>query len=361
MDIHTRRNRRHYIVTGGAGYVGSHAVLALVDRGDHVTVIDNLRQGHREALPPEVELIEADIGDRDTLDEVFSMRRWDGVLHFASLSLVGESMKQPLRYFNDNVGLGLGLIDACITHDIRRFVLSSTANVFGTPLANPIAETAATDPSSPYGESKLMLERALHWAQKVHGLRSACLRYFNAAGADPAGRTGEDHRPESHLIPLVIDAALGRSHGLTIFGDDYPTPDGTCVRDYVHVTDLADAHLRALDRLELGSISYNLGSGVGYSVRDVIRTVELVTGRHVPTRMAARRPGDPPVLVAASQLIRQETNWSPRHSSLEEIVLTAHAWRLRHPHGYVQNLPSFTPPALAVARAPAAPRKAAAG
>ncbi len=359
MANHYKRNRR-YIVTGGAGYVGSHVVLALLDRGDHVTVIDNLSQGHREALPPEVDLIEADIGDRETLDDVFSTRRWDGVLHFASLSLVGESMRQPLRYFNENVGLGLGLIDACIKHGVGRFVLSSTANVFGAPFTIPIAETTAMDPSSPYGESKLMLERTLHWAQKVHGLRSACLRYFNAAGADPAGRAGEDHWPESHLIPLVIDAALGRRQELTIFGDDYPTPDGTCIRDYVHVTDLADAHLLALDRLEHGSVSYNLGSGVGHSIREVIRTVERLTGRHVPTRVAARRAGDPPVLVAASHLIRRETNWLPRFSSLNDIVNTAYAWRLQHPDGYRDALPGFPPVRLSVARAPVLPRIAAA-
>jgi UDP-glucose 4-epimerase len=359
MANRLKRNQRHYIVTGGAGYVGSHAVLALLDRGDHVTVIDNLSQGHREALPPEVELVEADIGDRDTLNEVFASRPWDGVLHFASLSLVGESMKQPLRYFNENVGLGIGLIDACIEHGIRRFVLSSTANVFGTPQTIPIAETTATDPSSPYGESKLMLERTLHWAEKVHGLRCACLRYFNAAGADPAGRAGEDHNPETHLIPLVIDTALGRRDELTIFGDDYPTPDGTCIRDYIHVTDLADAHLRALDRLEFSSVSYNLGVGIGHSIRDVIRAVENVTGCRVPTRVAGRRPGDPPVLVASSHLIRRETNWSPRYSGMEEIVSTAFEWRINHPNGYEPMLPAFTPAGWAAMRASAARHTAA--
>jgi UDP-glucose 4-epimerase len=325
---------RHYIVTGGAGFVGSHVVLALVDRGDRVTVIDNLRQGHREAVPPGVRLVVADLADTAVVDSLLSERRWDGVLHFASLSLVGESVVKPLHYLLENGSVGLQLIDSCIRHHIPRMVLSSTANLFGEPEISPISESARIAPSSPYGESKFILERALYWADKIHGMRSACLRYFNAAGADPEGRAGEDHTPESHLIPIVIDAALGRRPELTVFGSDYPTPDGTCIRDYVHVSDLADAHLRALDMIDDRSVHYNLGNGRGHSVLDIVHAVERVTGLAVPMRLAARRPGDPASLVSASGLVQRETGWSPRFTRIDDIVQTAYAWRLAHPHGY---------------------------
>jgi UDP-glucose 4-epimerase len=327
--------RRRVLVTGGAGYVGSHVVLALARRGDEVVALDNLRQGHRAAIPPGVRLHEADVGDRAALDAVLGAHRdWHAVLHFASLSLVGESMREPYRYLAENAGGGFGLIDACVRHGVRRFVLSSTAALFGTPETVPIPETATIDPGSPYGESKWMIERALLWADRLHGLRSACLRYFNAAGADPEGRLGENHDPETHLIPLVIDAALGRRPAVDVFGDDYPTPDGTCLRDYVHVTDLADAHLRALDQLDARSVTYNLGNGRGYSVREVIAAVEAVTGRTVPHRIVQRRPGDPAVLVASSERIKAETGWRPRFWDLRDMVRTAWAWREAHPHGF---------------------------
>jgi len=225
-------------------------------------------------------------------------------------------------------------VEACVHYGVKRFVLSSTANLFGNPQRMPIDETEAVDPGSPYGESKLMIERTLHWADRIHGLRSACLRYFNAAGADPDGRAGEDHDPETHLIPLVIDAALGRRADIAVFGSDYDTPDGTCIRDYIHVTDLADAHLRALGKLDDGSVTYNLGNGAGHSVLEVIRSVERVSGKKVPVRMAGRRPGDPPALVAASGKLRAETGWSPRYAELDRIVETALAWRAAHPQGY---------------------------
>lgn len=329
---------RFYLVTGGAGYVGSHVVQALADRGDRVVVIDNLRQGHRAAVPAGVELVVADIADRAALDSVLGSRpAWDGVLHFAALSLVGESMREPYRYLAENAGFGFGLIDACVRHNVRRFVLSSTAALFGQPERIPIDETATIDPGSPYGESKWMIERALLWADRIHGLRSACLRYFNAAGADPDGRLGEDHDPETHLIPLVIDAALGRRPPVQVFGDDYPTPDGTCLRDYIHVADLAQAHLLALAQLDSRSVTYNLGNGRGYSVLEVIRTVEAVTGRAVPHAIAPRRGGDPAALVASSDRIRLETGWQPRFGALEDIVRTAYAWRLAHPHGFADR------------------------
>ncbi len=323
-----------YLVTGGAGYVGSHVVLALRDQGAHIVVLDNLRQGHRAAIPPGIRLVHADVADAPALDALLAERRWDGVLHFAALSLVGESMANPLRYLLDNGATGLRLIDACIRHAVPRFVLSSTANLFGEPDRIPIDEDARIAPSSPYGESKLMLERALAWADRVHGLRSAALRYFNAAGADPGGRLGEDHDPETHLIPLAIDAALGRRPPLTIFGDDYPTPDGTCIRDYVHVTDLADAHLRALAELDRRSVTYNLGNGAGHSVRQVIDSVGRLLGRPVPTIIGPRRPGDPAALVASSALIQRETGWTPRHAALDDMVGTALSWRMAHPGGY---------------------------
>jgi UDP-glucose 4-epimerase len=323
-----------YLVTGGAGYVGSHLVQALTDRGDTVVVYDNLRQGHRAAVPAGVRLVVADIGDAAALGAVLADGPWDAVFHFAALSIVGESMREPFRYFFENAAGGMRLIEACVHHGVRKFILSSTAALFGNPTRIPIAEDERIDPGSPYGESKLMIERALHWAGRIHGLRSACLRYFNAAGADPQGRLGEDHDPETHLIPLVIDAALGRRPELAVFGDDYPTPDGTCIRDYIHVTDLAEAHLLALAHLDQRSVTYNLGNGQGHSVMEVIRMVERVSGRHVPCRIAPRRAGDPAALVAASGLLRRETGWTPRYDRLEDIVTTALSWREAHPCGY---------------------------
>lgn len=323
-----------YLVTGGAGFVGSHVVLALLARGDQVVVLDNLGQGHRAALPANVSLTIGDLADSATVESVLADGTWDGVLHFAALSLVGESMREPFRYLLENGANGVRLIEACVRHHVPRFVLSSTANLFGAAGAEPIEESAGIDPGSPYGESKWMLERALHWADRIHGLRSACLRYFNAAGADPDGRIGEDHRPETHLVPLAIDAALGRGPPLQVFGADYPTPDGTCIRDYIHVSDLADAHLLAVDRLESGSVTYNLGNGAGYSVMEVIRAVESATGCTVPHAIAPRRAGDPAILVAGSARIRREIGWRPRFARLEEIVRTAYEWRQTHPNGY---------------------------
>ncbi len=323
-----------FLVTGGAGYVGSHAVLALTEAGHEAVVFDNLRQGHAQALESGVRLVTGDLADPGAVGAMLADGRWDGVLHFAALSLVGESMREPFRYLLDNAVNGIRLIEACVRHGVPRFVLSSTAALFGAPATIPIAEDAGIDPGSPYGESKYMLERALHWADRIHGLRSACLRYFNAAGADPAGRLGEDHDPETHLIPLVIDAALSRRPTLQVFGNDYPTTDGTCVRDYVHVTDLAQAHLLALECLTDRSVRFNLGNGQGHSVMQVIAAVERVSNRRVPYTIAPRRDGDPPVLVASSARIRQQTGWNPRFPELHDIVRTAYDWRVAHPQGY---------------------------
>jgi UDP-glucose 4-epimerase len=256
------------------------------------------------------------------------------VFHLAGMSVVADSMRAPLDYFRENVSGGLVLIEACIRHGVQRFVLPSTANLFGDPVSLPIQETAPIKPGSPYGQSKLMLEQMLHWAGSQHGLRSACLRFFNAAGADPAGRLGEDHRPETHLIPLVIDAALARRPPLMVNGDDYATPDGTCIRDYIHVVDLCDALVLALGQLDRGSVTYNLGNGSGHSVMEVIAAVEAVSGRIVPRQIGPRRAGDPALLVASSERLRQDTGWTPRFAALEDIVRTAYDWRLRHPNGY---------------------------
>jgi UDP-glucose 4-epimerase len=323
-----------YLVTGGAGYVGSHTVLALLDRGDEVVVLDDLSKGHRGAVPPAVRLVQGRCDDRAALAAAFEHGPYEAVLHFAALSLVGDSMRDPLRYIGENLRCVVAVADAAVKAGCRKFVLSSTAALFGFPDRVPIDEEERLDPASAYGESKLLCERALAWADKVHGLRFAALRYFNAAGADPAGRAGEDHDPETHLIPLAIGAAMGARPPLTVFGADYDTPDGTCIRDYVHVADLADAHLRVLPLLDHRSVRYNLGNGTGYSVRQVIETVGRIGGRPVPHEYGPRRAGDPAALVAASGRLRSETGWSPRFPELEDIVRTAWAWHQAHPRGY---------------------------
>lgn len=323
-----------YLVTGGAGYVGSHTVLALRDRGDEVVVLDDLSKGHREAVPRGTRLVDGRCDDPKALAEAFGGGAFDAVLHFAALSLVGDSMREPLRYMAENLAGLAAVADAAVRSGCRKLVMSSTAALFGFPERIPIDEQQRLGPVSPYGESKLMCERALDWAEKIHGLRFASLRYFNAAGADPDGRAGEDHEPETHLVPLAIDAALGLRPPLTVFGTDYATPDGTGVRDYVHVTDLADAHLRVLPLLDQRSVRYNLGNGTGYSVREVIDTVGRVADRPVPHVLGPRREGDPAVLVASSARLRADTGWSPRFPALEDIVRTAWEWRVAHPGGY---------------------------
>jgi UDP-glucose 4-epimerase len=325
------------LVTGGAGYVGSHAVVELLDRGMEVVVFDNLAQGHVEAVPPAATLIIGDLADRRAVAEVFGRHRIDAVMHFAAYSLVGESMQKPFRYLRDNVVNALNVIEAAVEHGVSRFVLSSTCALFGHPNRIPINEEVRIDPGSPYGESKFLIERALTWADRVHGLRSACLRYFNAAGAHPVVPIGEDHAPETHLIPIALEVALGRRPYIEIYGDDYPTADGTCIRDYVHVCDLADAHARVLNTLDQASCRYNIGIGHGYSVREVLAAVRRVTGAPVPERIAPRRPGDPPVLIAASDRIKRDLGWQPRFTQIDEIVGSAWAWRRRHPAGYASQ------------------------
>lgn len=324
-----------YLVTGGAGFVGSHVVLALLDAGHDVVVLDNLSTGYREAVPAGVPFHKVDLLDYAATSAVVAQGEWDGVLHFAALSLVGDSMRDPFHYLRQNYLTALNLVQICAGQGVRKIVFSSTAALFGGPeRLDPIPETAPVQPGSPYGESKFMIERVLHWADAIYGLRSACLRYFNAAGADPQGRAGEDHRPETHLIPLTIDAALGRRPALKLFGTDYPTRDGSCVRDYIHVTDLADAHIRALAQIDHRSVTYNIGNGQGYSNLEIIQSVERVSGRKVPWEPAPRREGDPALLVADSTTLKNDTGWTPRFGDIDSIVETALRWRESHPHGY---------------------------
>lgn len=322
------------LVTGGAGYVGSHCVAELIDRGYAVVVYDNLSQGHRAAVPPGAELVVSDLADRMAVEEVFRKYRFDAVMHFASLSLVGESMQDPFRYIQENVGNAATLARAAIQAGVRKLVFSSTSNLFGTVGDTLIGEDAPIVPGSPYGESKYMVERLLWWLERTYGLRSACLRYFNAAGAHPNGHLGEDHDPETHLIPLLLDVALGKRSHISVFGDDYPTRDGTCIRDYIHVCDLADAHIRVLDRLHTQSCRYNLGNSQGYSVAEVIKAARRVTGHPIPAEFVPRRPGDPSTLVASSAAIQKDLGWSPRFQNIEDIIASAWAWRQRHPDGY---------------------------
>ncbi len=322
------------LVTGGAGYIGSVVVEQLIAAGDAVVAFDNLSQGHREAVHPEAEFVLGDLADRDAVDEVFASYQPDAIMHFASNTLVGESMEQPFLYLGDNITNGLNLLRSAVRHGVRRFILSSTANLFDEPEAIPIDENERIVPGSPYGESKFILERYLHWLDRIYDFRYAALRYFNAAGA--SARYGEDHDPETHLIPLVLQVALGQRDKVHIFGNDYPTRDGTCVRDYVHIIDLAQAHILALRALDQGSRRYNLGNGQGFSVKEVIDVAREVTGHPIPAEVTARRPGDPAVLIAGSETIREELGWAPHYPALHDIIETAWRWHKAHPHGYAE-------------------------
>jgi UDP-glucose 4-epimerase len=320
------------LVTGGAGYIGSIVVEELLRQGDQVTVLDNLSQGHRAAVHPQAAFVLGDIADAETLNQTFARKTFDAVMHFASYTLVGESVQQPLKYVGENVTNGLNLLQAMVEHKVHRFILSSTANLFDQPDRMPITEDERIIPGSPYGESKFILERILYWLDQIHGLRYAALRYFNAAGATI--ERGESHNPETHLIPLVLQVALGQRDQITIYGSDYPTRDGTCVRDYIHILDLAQAHILALRALDGGSRTYNLGNGQGYTVREVIETARQVTGHPIPSIDGPRRPGDPPELVAGSDKIRRDLGWEPRYPSLRDIVQSAWDWHKTHPNGY---------------------------
>lgn len=323
------------LVTGGAGYIGSVTTEQLIKNGDEVIVFDNLHQGHRDAVHPKATFIKGDLADKATVDTVMKEHKPDGIMHFASHTLVGESMQLPFLYLRDNVVNGLNLIESAVGHGVRRFILSSTANLFDDPERMPIDEEERIVPGSPYGESKFILERFLHWMDEIYGFRYACLRYFNAAGATEF--CGEDRDPETHIIPLVLDVALGKRDKIIIFGDDYNTQDGTCVRDYIHVVDLAHAHILALQAIDKGSLKYNLGNGRGYSVKQVIETAREVTGHPIPAEIGSRRPGDPDILIASSEAINGELNWKPTQPNLRDIIQTAWDWRVKHPDGYADN------------------------
>jgi len=322
------------LVTGGAGYIGSVATEELIRAGHDVVAYDNLLYGHRDAVHSTAHFEEGDLSDKGRLADVFEAFDFDAVMHFAAHSIVPFSMRAPLPFVRDNVTNAINLLEMMAAHEVNRFILSSTANVYGDPQRIPIAEDDALAPSSPYGESKLMIEKMLHWCEVRYGLRYASLRYFNAAGA--SDQFGEDHDPETHLIPLVLKVALGERDHLDIYGDDYPTRDGTCVRDYIHVVDLAQAHVLALQGLDDKSCVYNLGNGQGFTVQEVVAAAREITGRPVPAEIAPRRPGDPATLVASSDRIRRELGWKPRYPDLHDIIESAWRWHHAHPSGYAQ-------------------------
>ena len=321
------------LVTGGAGYIGSIVSAELLRAGHEVVVYDNLSHGHRRAVPGDAAIVVGEVGDREALERAFQQHRPEAVMHFAALIEAGESMRAPERYFRNNTASSLTLLECMLQHGCRRLVFSSTAALYGNPEHTPIEEDAPLRPTNAYGESKLLVERMLAWFHRIHGLRYASLRYFNAAGG--AGELGEDHQPESHLIPLVLQVALGKRPSIAIYGTDYHTPDGTCIRDYIHVLDLASAHVLALEALATrDQLIYNLGNGRGFSVRQVVETARKVTGHDIPAEDAPRRPGDSAVLVASSEKIRRELGWRPRYPELEQIVASAWEWRRAHPNGY---------------------------
>lgn len=331
----------HVLVTGGAGYIGSTASAALIREGHRVTVFDNLSRGHRAAVPPEADFVQGDLRDRAALDTLFQMGKFDAVMHFAAFAEAGESMQKPRLYFSNNVVCSQMLLDAMLAHGVKRLIFSSTAAVYGSK-DSPLSEDDPYNPASVYGATKLMVEQMIGWYHRREGLRYCILRYFNACGAslDQDGRAlrGEAHQPETHLIPLTLQVPLGQRPHISIFGADYPTPDGTCIRDYVHVEDLAEAHVLALAALdERPAMTYNLGNGQGYSVREVIQVAREVTGHPIPAVEAPRRPGDGPVLVASAEKINHELGWRPRHPQLREIIASAWAWHRSHPHGYSEQ------------------------
>jgi UDP-glucose 4-epimerase len=322
------------LVTGGAGYIGSIVVEQLAEAGESVVVYDNLYQGHKEAVHPKAKLVVGDLANLSALEKTFAEHDIEALMHFASYTLVGESVEHPFMYIGDNITNGLNLMRTAVKYEVKRFILSSTANLFDDPEKMPISEKERIVPGSPYGESKYLLERMLYWLDKTKGLKYASLRYFNAAGASPA--RGEDHDPETHIIPLILFVAQGKRDKFTIFGNDYPTPDGTCIRDYIHVLDLAQAHILALKALQNGrSRTYNLGNGKGYSILEVIEMARKITGHSIPAEYGPRRPGDPATLIASSEAIRQELGWRPKYSSLETIIGDAWRWFQKHPEGYV--------------------------
>jgi UDP-glucose-4-epimerase GalE len=354
------------LVTGGAGYIGSHMVRCLKLAGRSVVVLDDLSTGHRDAVPEDVPFVEGDIADGDGVRETIRTYGVDAIVHFAAKIQVGESVVNPRLYYTENLGATISLLESALSSEVKAFILSSTAAVYGHPETDPIPEEEPTRPINPYGETKLAIEKMLASYASAYGLRYAALRYFNASGADAEAGLGERHEPESHLIPLVLDAASGLRDAITVFGRDYPTPDGTCIRDYIHVMDLAEAHLAALDHLQRGGESgaFNLGTGQGHSVREVIDTCRRVSGREIPVRFGDRRPGDPPSLVASPRRAERAFGWKAKRSDLESIVRDAfrfheaHRARTAHAHSGVSPAAAATPPdADSQGKAPQDPRQ----
>ncbi|RGY65347.1 UDP-glucose 4-epimerase GalE [Fusobacterium ulcerans] len=324
------------LVCGGAGYIGSHVTRALIDSGEEVIVLDNLQTGHVDAVHKKAKLVLGDLRDDEFMERVFKDNKIDGVIDFAAFSLVGESVEEPLKYFENNFYGTLCLLKAMKKYNVNKIVFSSTAATYGEPENIPILESDATFPTNPYGESKLAVEKMLKWCDKAYGIKYTALRYFNVAGAHPTGEIGEDHSPESHLIPIILQVALGKREHIGIYGDDYPTADGTCIRDYIHVMDLADAHILALKRLNNGGESeiFNLGNGEGFSVKEVIEVARKVTKHPIPAIVSPRRAGDPAKLVASSDKAMKELKWKPKYNTLEKIIDTAWIWHKNHPDGY---------------------------
>ncbi|KIP21648.1 UDP-glucose 4-epimerase [Anoxybacillus ayderensis] len=323
------------LICGGAGYIGSHAVYRFIEKGEQVVVVDNLQTGHRKAVHPDALFYEGDIRDRHFLSDIFKKHEIDTVIHFAAHSLVGESVKKPLAYYNNNVYGTEVLLHVMNEHGVKQIVFSSTAAVYGEPKQIPIQETDETNPESPYGETKLAMEKMMKWANVAYGIRYISLRYFNVAGAYGT-MLGEDHRPETHVIPLILQVPLGKREEFHIFGDDYDTYDGTCIRDYIHVLDLVDAHMLAVEKLRKGSESniYNLGNGNGFSVKEVVEAARRVTGHPIPAKMMPRRLGDPARLVASSEKAKRELGWKPMYTTIEEIIASAWEWHQANPNGY---------------------------
>lgn len=324
------------LVLGGAGYIGSHTVYELIDAGEDVVIVDNLQTGHKGALHPKARFYKGDIRDEKFLDDLFNNEKIDSVIHFAANSLVGESMIDPLKYYDNNLYGTMILLKSMVKNGIEKIVFSSTAATYGEPEKTPIFEKDRTEPTNTYGETKLSMEKMFKWVSKAYGLRYVSLRYFNACGAHVSGKIGEDHSPETHLIPLILQVPNGKREHIVIFGDDYKTPDGTCIRDYIHVTDLAQAHILAVKYLNKGNESdiFNLGNGVGFSVKEVIETARKVTGHPIPAKISKRRAGDPAILIASSDKAKSILGWNPSHNSLDEIIETAWKWHKTHPNGY---------------------------
>ena len=324
------------LVLGGAGYIGSHAVDQLITKGYDVAVVDNLKTGHKESLPDKARFYQGDIRDKAFMEDVFTKENIEGVIHFAASSLVGESMEIPLDYFNNNVYGTQVVLEVMEKYNVKSIIFSSSAATYGEPKFIPIEETAATNPESTYGETKLMMEKMLKWCDKAYGMRFVALRYFNVAGAKLDGTIGEDHNPESHLLPIILQTALGQREKFTIYGEDYETPDGTCIRDYVHVVDLIDAHILALEYLQAGNSSntFNLGSSTGFSVKQMLEAAREVTGKEIPATVVSRRAGDPSTLIAASDKAREVLGWKPQYTDVNKIIESAWNWHGKHPEGY---------------------------